>query len=206
MTDAPVILLLAGAADQLGVRMAQDVLRAGGRVAAAVSRAWQVEKLRDQLLQPGVQSDALLIGVVAGRDAEAAAGFVKGATDALGAITHLAGASFLLRQRRPQREPAGDLDEMLDANLHTNVTLARAVLPSMRRRRSGRLIFLNQPAEAEELSVTCLASFAAMAAFADALALDCGAAALQIESIPAPSDESLTQDWMSVLHDDTGQS
>lgn len=206
MTDAALILLLAGAADPVGVSIAQAVLGAGGKVAAAVPRAWQVEKVREQLLQEGVDAAALLIGVVGARDAEAAAGFVKGATDALGAITHVAGASMLLRQRQDQREPAGDLDELLDANLHSNATLTRAVLPTMRRRRSGRLVFVTQPSNTADLSTTCRASLAAMAAFADALALDVQSAGLQIDTVTAAVDEPLLEDWLAALHANAGAS
>ena len=206
MTDAPLVLLLAGAADRLGAAIARAVLMAGGKVAAAVPRAWQVENARGQLSRAGADGDALLIGVVAARDAEAAAGFVKGATDALGAITHVVGASVLLRQPVDQREPAGDLEELLDANLHMNATLARAALPGMRRRGSGRLVFAGQPGEAEQLSATCRASLAAMAAFADALALDVRSAGLQIDCVTAPVSEPLERDWLTALHANAGAS
>lgn len=206
MTDAHIVLLLAGAADPVGVSIAQSVLLAGGRVAAAVPRAWQVEKVREQLLQDGVDAGALLIGLVAPRDAEAAAGLVKGATDALGAITHLAGASMLLRQRQEQREPAGDLDELLDANLHSNATLARAALPAMRQRRSGRLVFVTQPSNTADLSTTCRASLAAMGAFANALATNVRSVGLEVETVAAPIDEPLAQNWLAALVANAGAS
>jgi len=201
MADSSLVLLLAGAADQPGVAVARDVLLAGGKVAAAVTRPWQVEKLRDELSQPDIPVGALLVGLVGPRDAEAAAGFVKGAGDALGDLTHFAGASVLLRQRVEQREPAGDLEELLDANLHTNVTLARAALPGMRRRRAGTLAFATGPSEPKHLSTTCLASLAAMTAFAEALAADVGAANLQIRSVAAIAEESPQSAWSVALHE-----
>jgi hypothetical protein len=42
-----------------------------------VRRAWQVEKVRQEL-----GGERVLVGVVGAEDGEAAAGFVKGATDA----------------------------------------------------------------------------------------------------------------------------
>ena len=55
MTDAPLVLLLAGAADRLCAAIARAVLMAGGKVAAAVPRAWQVENARGQLLPAGIR-------------------------------------------------------------------------------------------------------------------------------------------------------
>ena len=187
MSVASPLVLLAGAADPVGERLARIVLDAGGRVAAAVTRSWQVEKLRQQLCPDGIDCDRLLVGVVAPRDAEAAAGFVKGAKDALGDLTHFVGASVMLRERKLGREPAGDLEQLMDANLHCNATLARAVLPAMRKRKSGGLTFVTAPTETVGLSATCRASLAATAEFAAGLASDVAAVGLRIETIAAVS-------------------
>ncbi|MFT4840818.1 MAG: NADP-dependent 3-hydroxy acid dehydrogenase YdfG [Candidatus Azotimanducaceae bacterium] len=183
MTHSSSVLLLAGAADPAGQRIASAVLAAGGKVAAAVSRAWQVDKLRESL---GADVGShLLVGVVTAGDAQAAAGFVKGAKDALGVITHFAGASQLLRERVAGREPAGDSDELLAANLNTNATLCRAVLSAMRRRKAGRLLFVAAPDSTEALSVTCRVSLAALAEFAAAIAADLVDAGIGVETVPA---------------------
>tara|TARA_R110002072_G_scaffold264409_3_gene423167 strand:- start:45715 stop:46359 length:645 start_codon:yes stop_codon:yes gene_type:complete len=207
MTHSSSVLLLAGAVDSVGQCIARAVLIAGGKVAAAVPRAWQVDKLRAELLATdlgvGGASDRLLVGVVAPRDAEAAAGFVKGSKDALGDITHFTGAAQLLRQRVPGREPTGDLDELLDANLHSNATLCRAVLPAMRRRKSGRLLFVAAPGGTEALSVTCRASLAALAEFAAAIHGDLKGTGIDVEMVPAPmnlaAEDPLMVRWLAAL-------
>lgn len=185
MSVASPIVLLAGAADPVGQRLARTILDAGGRVAAAVTRSWQVDKLRQQLCPDGKDCDRLLAGVVAPRDAEAAAGFVKGAKDALGDLSHFVGASVMLRDKTLGREPAGDLEQLMDANLHCNATLARAVLPAMRKRKSGGLAFVTAPTETAGLSVTCRASLAATAEFAAGLASDVADVGLRVETIAA---------------------
>ena len=196
MADSPRVLLLAGAMDSLGQSIARAVLATGGKVAAAVTRECQVQKLHQQLGGDSLAAGRLLVSVVAPQDAEAAAGLVKGAKDALGEITHFAAASLLLRSRTVGREPAGDLAELLDANLHSNATLARAVLPAMRRHKVGKLVFAAVPAIAAQLSVTCRASLAAVAAFAEALASDVSLAGLQVSTLVPPAD------WQAPQADD----
>lgn len=183
MSDVSRVALLTGATEPLGAAIARAVLDAGGKVAATVSRPWQVERLREQLA-----SDRLLVGVVMPGDGEAAAGFVKGANDALGPITDLVTASLLLRERTAGREPAGDLGELLDANLHANTTLARALLPSLRRRGTGRLAFPAMPADDAGLSATCRASLAAIDAFGAALALDLAETGLEVVRVDAATE------------------
>ena len=166
--DAARVVLLAGAFGETGTELARALLAEGAGVAVALPRGWQVDKLRERL-DAGASA---LVGVVAPRDAQAAAGFVKGANDALGPITEFCGVATLLREREPGREPAGDLDELLDANLHASATLARAVLPSLRRRGQGRLRFRLPDPGRQDLSATCRASLAALSTFVDGLAED----------------------------------
>lgn len=143
------VVVIAGATGRLGTALARAVLANGGKVAAAVRKPWQVVKLREQLGSNGV-----LVGLVPSLDTEAAAGFAKGANDALGPVTAFVGAAGTFIPRAPGREPGSDLAEQLEANLLANATLARALLPGMRRRRHGRLVFVGAGA-------TCLAAGAA---------------------------------------------
>ena len=202
MTHSSTVLLLAGAADPLGLNIARAILAAGGKVAAAVPRAWQVEKLRDALASDGSEGQ-LLVGVVAVGDAEAAAGFVKGAKDALGDITHFAGAAQLLRERVAGREPAGDLEELLSGNLTSNTTLCRAVFPAMRRRKSGLLLFVAAPEDSEALSATCRASLAALREFAMAMATDLSHAGIDVQNVSTPADSDAeapaVDRWLAAL-------
>jgi NADP-dependent 3-hydroxy acid dehydrogenase YdfG len=145
------VVVIAGATGCVGGAFAKLVLARGGKVAAAVRRPWQVAKLHEVLGR-----ERLLAGVVPPLDTEAAAGFAKGANDALGPITAFVGAAGRLQARSPGHEPGGDLPESLEANVHANATLARAVLPFLRRRRSGTLTFAG--ASARSLAEASIAS------------------------------------------------
>jgi NAD(P)-dependent dehydrogenase (short-subunit alcohol dehydrogenase family) len=131
------VVVVAGATGRIGGAVARAVLARGGRVAAAVRKPWQVDKLRAALT-----SDRALVGLVPAGDAEAAAGFVKGAKDALGPLTGFVGAAGRWQARAPGKEPGGDLAELLAANLQANALLARAALPLLRRQRRGALVFV----------------------------------------------------------------
>lgn len=183
------VVLVTGVAGELGRVIAAAVLAAGGKVAAPAARLWQVERALEQLGAAGV-----LAGLVEPGDGQAAAGFVKGAVDALGPITDLVAASVLLRDRDAAAEPGGDLAELLDANLHTNTVFARALLPSMRRRGSGRLAFAALPEEAASLSVTCRASLAAIDGYAAALTTELTDGPLEVARVEA--DQAAPAAWL----------
>ncbi|MFY9346077.1 MAG: SDR family NAD(P)-dependent oxidoreductase [Planctomycetota bacterium] len=162
------VLLLGGATGCLGAAIAECVLAAGGRVAAAVRKPWQVARVVERL-----GKDRVLAGVVGTDDAEAAAGLVKGAQDALGPITAFVGAAGAWQAAAAGREPGGDLAELLAANLHANATLARAVLPALRRRQRGTLVFLGaSPTAMSAGSAAFAASKAALQEYTVALARD----------------------------------
>jgi NADP-dependent 3-hydroxy acid dehydrogenase YdfG len=184
MSEVGDVVLVSGVTGALGLAVGRLVLARGGRVAATVRRAWQVEKVRQEL-----GGERVLVGVVGAEDGEAAAGFVKGATDALGAITALIGAAGMLRAGAAGREPAGDLRELLEANLLLNATLARAVLPSMRRRGAGALAFVGAP-ENGSWSATTLASKAAVASFAGGVRQDLAATGIRVFVVAAPASDA----------------
>lgn len=168
MNPARQVVLLAGATGRIGSAFAHHVLASGGCIAAAVRRPWQVDKLHETLGR-----ERLLAGLVPTGDGEAAAGFVKGAQDALGPITSFVGAAGQWQPRSAGREPGGDLAELLAANLLANAALARAVLPFLRRRRRGTLLFLGAtPAALAAGSAAFAASKAALHEFVAALARD----------------------------------
>lgn len=173
------VVLLAGSTGRIGSACAQHVLANGGRVAAAVRRPWQVEKLQALLGRENV-----LVGCVPSGDAEAAAGFVKGAQDALGPISAFVGAAGAWQARAPGREPGGEVAEALAANLLANATLARAVLPGLRRRRSGVLVFLGATdAALANASAAIAASKGAVHAFVRSLAHDLAGSGVQAGAV-----------------------
>lgn len=162
------VVVIAGAAGRIGLGVAKLVLQNGGKVAAAVRKPWQVARLQEQLGR-----DRVLVGLVGALDTEAAAGFAKGANDALGPVTAFVGAAGAWAERRPLREPDGQLAEQLEANLLANATLARALLPGMRRRHRGLLLFVGAaPASLAAGSTSFVAAKEAVHGYVRALALD----------------------------------
>lgn len=173
-------MLLAGATGRIGGAVARCVLARGGRVAAAVRRPWQVDKLRAEL------ADArAFVGLVPAGDAETAAGFVKGAKDALGPLTGFVGAAGRWQERAPGREPGGDLAELLAANLQHNALLARAALPLLRRQKRGALAFLGATDDALAAgSAAFAASMAGLHAFVRALQRDLVGSGVTAHALP----------------------
>lgn len=100
------VVLLAGATGELGGAFARLVLARGGKVAAAVRKPWQIESIRQELGRQELGGERVLVGVVGSTDSEAAAGFVKGASDALGPITAFVSTAGGYRASRVGKEPA----------------------------------------------------------------------------------------------------
>src|SRR5262245_29126279 len=117
------VTLLAGSTGAVGGALAAHLLANGGRVGLAVRKPWQVQSVREAFGANGA-----LVGCVPTGDSEAAAGFVKGVNDALGPIEACVAATGAFAAATIGKDPAGQLAELLDANLYSATGLARAVL------------------------------------------------------------------------------
>lgn len=135
------VVLLTGATGAVGGAVARSLLERGARVALAARQSWQVAKLYDSFGR-----DRVLCGYVATNDSEAAAGFVKGATDALGPIDALIAANGAFAASAAGKDKAGELQSLLDANLLAGTNLARALVGRMQQRRAGRMVFIGSDA------------------------------------------------------------
>jgi len=162
-------VLLSGATGELGSALALGLLRRGARIAVAVRKPWQIERVREQ-----VGSDRVLVACVPAQDAQAAAGFVKGAEDSNGPTAAYLCASGAFAADPIGRDPSGQLQNLLEANLLTGVTLARAVVGPMKRRRTGALMFVGSSAVGSGGAgmVNYLASKAALTEWVRALAVE----------------------------------
>ncbi|MCC6669455.1 MAG: SDR family NAD(P)-dependent oxidoreductase [Planctomycetes bacterium] len=128
--------LLVGATGALGEALVRHLLSGGAKVGLAVRRERQIAPLAATL-----PKEQALVGLVPPGDGEAAAGFVKGVQDSLGPLTALIStAGAFLHAPAGQDRPEALLD-LLDANLLATHTLVRAVLPALRRRGGGGLVF-----------------------------------------------------------------
>ncbi len=129
-------ILLSGATGQVGVELTKALVSRGANVAAAVRKPWQVERVREI-----VGGGRHLVAVVETTDSEAAAGLVKGAEDSLGPIGAFISVAGSFQLAAAGQDSALDTLRLLESNFLSVVTLARAVIGPMRRRRSGSLVF-----------------------------------------------------------------
>jgi len=137
------VAMLQGATGELGAAVVRQLRASGASTALAVRRPWQVDKTIETF-----GSARMLVGCVPTGDGEAAAGFVKGAIDALGPIDALFCCNGAFRGGAIGKDGGDDLRDLLDANLMAGATLARAVVGPMRRRRTGSLVFVGSAAVA----------------------------------------------------------
>jgi short-subunit dehydrogenase len=138
----------------------------GARPAIAVRKPWQVERARTALgAHPG------LVAEVGSHDGEAAAGFAKGAHDALGPIEGLIATCGRFAAGPIHKAPAGEDLELFEANVLSIHNVVRAVAGPMIRRKSGKLIFVGSAAVGSEATEMALyrASKAALHEYASAL-------------------------------------
>lgn len=135
VTLAGKVLVVGGSTGDLGRAVVDRALAAGARVAMPVRKPWQVDKVRAQF--PG---KPVLVGCVPDVDGEAAAGFAKGANDALGPIDALICCNGAFAHGPIGKDPAGELAELVTANLLAVANLARAVVGPMRRRKQGSIV------------------------------------------------------------------
>jgi NAD(P)-dependent dehydrogenase (short-subunit alcohol dehydrogenase family) len=101
-----------------------------------VRSRWQVEPVERALA--GTRH---LVGLVGATDSEAAAGLVKGVEDSLGPVHAFISVAGAFRSATAGEDKAQDTYELLEANFLSVVTLARALIAPMRRRRAGNLVF-----------------------------------------------------------------
>lgn len=174
------VVLLSGATGVLGSALAHEVLRRGGRLGIAVRRPWQVQRLVETYGSVGT-----LVGHVPSQDGEAAAGFVKGVTDALGPIAACICAAGSRRESSIGKDPAGELAELLEANLLAGANLARAVVGPMRRRRTGSLVFVGSAEVGTDGagSVGYLAAKAALHEYVRALSAELGPCGVRVAAV-----------------------
>ncbi len=131
------VVIVSGATGELGTVVTRMLRERGARTAIAVRRPWQVAKAM-ALYGPA----NVLVGCVPSGDGEAAAGFVKGATDALGPIDALLCTNGAFASSTIGKDPGDELAALLQANLFAATALARAVVGPMKRRRTGSLVFV----------------------------------------------------------------
>lgn len=162
-------IVVSGATGAVGGAVLERLVEHGARIAIAARKDWQVSRLREQLA-----GAPTLVAHVGTHDTEAAAGFVKGATDALGPIDALVSCAGAFAMAPVGRDPGRQASELFDANFFAAHTLTRAVVSALRRRRTGNLVFTGAAAvgSATRGMALYLASKAALHEYARTLAAE----------------------------------
>lgn len=195
MQSLPVVLLT-GAELPLGALLADALLEHRYALALAVSKTRHVDALRE-----AYRGKPALVGLVA--DSEAAAGFAKGAEDALGPITALLTTAELRSAHAVGREPSGELADLFAANLATSALLVRAVVGRMRRRQKGRILCFGRCDEATQ-SANEAACAGALRSYVRGLARELAgsgvdAAVLAVARAQDPPAELVVASFLSAL-------
>ncbi len=125
------IVLITGANGGLGTFVTNAFLNAGSRV-VGVSRAIQASDF------PNPAFSAMPAGISSRESAQALADAVLGKFGRIDALVHLVGA---FAGGKPIEEvDSGELDAMMDLNFRSAFYVVGAVLPSMRKQGSGRIL------------------------------------------------------------------
>ncbi len=177
------VVLFVGEAAAIRTACARRLLAGGGKIAVVVPRAWQVQGVKDEL-----GGDRVLVGVVGTRDGEAAAGFVKGAEDALGAITALVFVAGEMQAGPVGRDSDGALSELLASNLFAGAGLVRALVGRLRRRQRGHIVFLGRP-EAELPGANAGAAQGALRGYAQGLGDELQGSGVRVTMLDAAGSE-----------------
>lgn len=136
--------LVTGASGGIGQALARRLAAEGAALALGYgAHAEPAESLAAEITAAGGTAVALHADL---GDPDSPAGLVRAATDALGPVDILVSNAGLGRQQALEEITAGDFDEMLAVNLRAPFLLAQAVVPGMRERGFGRILFVSSVA------------------------------------------------------------
>jgi 3-oxoacyl-[acyl-carrier protein] reductase len=170
----PRFALVTGAAAGLGKGIAMRLAERGDRVAFTYRPGGTPPDAALELIRP---ADPGVVAIPADFERpEAAADVVRAVESQRGPVELLVHAVGPMTIRRFERSTPEDYRAMVDGNLGSAVALAAAVLPGMRERRFGRLVFFGMNGSSVTRPARGLALYgaakAAVVTFARALALE----------------------------------
>lgn len=178
------VAIVTGAAKGIGLRVARAFGREGARVAALDVNADGVEDLARELAADGREALALTVDVTAAGEVRRAVEAVVSRWGRVDALVNNAGGFSVIR--RTEDIP----DEEWDAIFRFNVTSAflctKAVLPHMRRQRSGSIVNLSSIAgRSSAVSTTShyAAAKAAILGFTRHVALEAAGEGIRVNAV-----------------------
>lgn len=138
------VALVTGASGGIGQAVARRLAADGAVLALSYgAHAEPVEALAAEITAAGGTATALRADL---GDPEAPAGLVRAVTGRLGPVEVLVSNAGLGRRQALEEITSGDFDEMLAVNLRAPFLLAQAVVPGMRDRGFGRILFVSSVA------------------------------------------------------------
>lgn len=138
------VALVTGASGGIGAAVSARLAAAGAAVAVHYAQnAVSAERLVASIDSGGGQAAAFGSDF---RDPAAPERLVAAVTEAYGAIDLLVANAGIGRRTTLEEVGASEFDEMLAVNLRAPYLLARSVLPAMRERRFGRIVFISSVA------------------------------------------------------------
>jgi 3-oxoacyl-[acyl-carrier protein] reductase len=147
MADMPFagrVALVTGASGGIGAAISTRLAAAGAAVAVHYSsNLTSAQRVVEAIVAAGGRAQALAADF---RDAAGPEQLVAGVRDALGTIDVLVANAGLGRRGTLEDVGAREFDEMLAINLRAPYLLARSVVPEMRTRRFGRIVFMSSVA------------------------------------------------------------
>lgn len=138
------VALITGASGGIGQALGRRLAGEGARLALAYgANGTPAKDLAAEIIATGGHAVPLQADL---RDAEAAVALAETAEDKLGPVDVLVSNAGLGRRQSLAEISSGDFDEMIAVNLRSPFLLAQQVVPRMRERRFGRILFISSVA------------------------------------------------------------
>lgn len=138
------VALVTGGGRGIGAAIARGLAEAGAAVAVNyISNRTTAEAVVADITQAGGQAAAFQADVA---DGEAVSGMVAAVADSLGAIDILVANAGIAPRQAMEETSEADFNNVLQVNLTSAFLCCKAVLPDMRKRGWGRLIFVTSGA------------------------------------------------------------
>lgn len=196
-------ILITGAAAGLAQRVAHALAQDGHDVAFTFRPGGTAPDATLELIRSAGRKGAAFPVEFLGDEDAVVAALAEAVREPVGALVHAVGPMVV---KRFERSSEADYREMIDGNLRSAVVAARAVLPGMRERGFGRLVFFgmngsNVTRPARGLSLH-LAAKAGVVAFARTLSLEEAKHAITVNVIE-PGDirqKSITREEALGMH------
>jgi 3-oxoacyl-[acyl-carrier protein] reductase len=138
------VVLITGASGGIGQALGRRLAGEGVRLALAYgANAAPAKDLAAEIVAAGGHAVPIAADL---RDAEAAVALIEATEDMLGPVEVLVSNAGLGRRQSLEEITVSDFDEMLAVNLRSPFLLAQRVVPGMRERGFGRILFVSSVA------------------------------------------------------------